>query len=304
MTKDVQEPQRVVMQGYRGALIIGDPSLGGAKRVGRVDDIWESAVAKLQQAFEIAKERKLVPIIVGELLHESRDIGQLLPIINILNTSKAILVPKNCAWQEQAQGHIAAVLKAAGVAYIAGDSGDRFQLIETAGGKVSKLEIDCYTAWGGVERLDFGSKAHLKFRNLNVGVVQSNTLPILESEGDKTLIVAGRLLRMGPVEESLNVYVYEVTQDGIEAIPLEVRPIVFSGASGIAEESNIDLRNMTLFIEQLKASAAEAAEETGKGTLLTLVNEVTEQEKSDEWMVKLLNELAHEVITQDATSAE
>ncbi|MBB4861378.1 hypothetical protein HNP46_000189 [Pseudomonas nitritireducens] len=301
MTEEVEVGPTVVLAKTRGLLVIGDPLLGGGRRIGRVDDVWGSALDKLRQAISIAIERNLQPVIVADLLHETRDIGQLVPIIEIFKDKKPILVPRNCRWEEQNQGHVAAILEKANLTYIAGRDADRFQLNHSSGGKAKKMEVTCHTCWGGAERLEFGSRAFLRIPAMNLTIVHSNSLPLVDSSDGQTLLVAGRLLRLGPSEESQKVYVHEVTADGIEAIPLELTPIVFSGVSNSAEAAVNQLRNASLFVEMLRKSTEDIAEESGRESLLELIDEVCDSNKHDDYIRQLLLQLAKDTLEQETS---
>lgn len=285
-----------VMAGFRGVLVISNPCLGVSRRVGRVDNVWDSAFAKLTQAMAIAEERNLLPLIVGDLLHDSRDIGQLLPIINLLHGRRALLLPRNGLWQESAQSHIAAILKATGVAYVAGASANRFQLTISENGKLRSMDLEAYTSWGGVERLDPGTVGYIKIPAMNLTIMQSSALPLIEGDESGSRIVAGRLIRLTPVEEAMAINVYAVTNDGVEEIALQIMPIVFSGAASTAEQTNNDLRRDSLFVRQLRDAAATSLEEEGRESLVTLVDDVCNERKVDDWIRAQCLALAKETV--------
>jgi hypothetical protein len=281
-----------VMAGFKGVLVISNPCLGVSRRVGRVDNAWDASFAKLEQAIEIARERELMPLIVGDLLMDSRDIGQLLPIINLLHNNRALLLPRNVRWQERSEGHIAAILKATGVAHVAGASARKFQLPISSNGKIVNMELETYTSWGGVERLEHGTVGYIKIPAMNLTIMQSSALPVMEGDESGTRIVAGRLIRLTPVEESMAINVYAVTNEGIESIALNIMPIVFSTAAGTAEQTNDELKRDSLFVKKLRESAMSSLEEEGKESLVTLVDEVCDELETDDWMRSLILELA------------
>jgi hypothetical protein len=285
-----------VMAGFNGAMVIGDPWLGSPRRVGRVDNAWDASFAKLEQALSLAKERNLMPIIVGDMLHESRDIGQLLPIISLLNGTRALLMPRNSRWQEQSASHIAAILKAAGVVQVVGASADKFQLNISRNGKMKSIVLESYTSWGGHVRLDPGSTAYLKAAGMDVAIMQSSALPQLEGDEDGTRIVAGRLIRLTPVEEKMKVNVYAITLDGVEEIPLNVLPVVFSSASVIADNTNTALKHDSQFVEMLRKTAVESAEEGGKESVIALCDKICDQRKSDDWIRAKMLQLAKDAV--------
>lgn len=57
--------------GFNGFLFIGDPHLD-SRRIGRrMDNCMESALGKLTEAAEICTEKRLYPVILGDLIHRS-----------------------------------------------------------------------------------------------------------------------------------------------------------------------------------------------------------------------------------------
>ncbi len=290
----INNVETFVLAGFKGFLVISNPCLGVSRRVGRVDNAWDASFAKLEQAISIAKERSLVPVIMGDLLHDSRDIGQLLPIINLLSNTKSILVPRNSNWTERSQGHIAAILKAAEVCQVAGACARKFQLHISVNGKQDNIEIETHTSWGGVSRLEPGAPAYLKVAGMNLTVMQSSSLPLVEGDESGTRIVAGRMIRLTPVEESMAISVYAVTLEGVEEIPLRITPIVFSQAAGIAEENNDELRRDSVFVEKLREAASQSLEEEGKESLIDLVDSTCNELEVDGWIVSQMLSLAKE----------
>lgn len=285
-----------VMAGFEGVLVIGDPWLGAPRRVGRVDNAWDASFSKLEQGLAIAKERNLMPIISGDMLHESRDIGQLLPIINLLSASRALLMPRNPRWQERSASHIAAILKAAGIAQVVGASANKFQLNISRNGKLHNIVLESYTSWGGHTRLDPGSTAYLKVAGMDLAIMQSSALPQLEGDEDGSRIVAGRLIRLTPVEEKMTVNVYAVTLDGVEEIPLNILPVVFSSASVVAENTNAVLKQDSQFVEMLRRSAVESAEEGGKESVIALCDTICDRRQSDDWIRAKMLQLAKDAV--------
>lgn len=289
---------KLVMPGFQGVLVISNPCLGSSRRVGRVDNAWDAAFAKLEQAMAIAEERKLLPIIVGDLLQDSHDIGQLLPIINLLNKKRVVLLPRNGRWQERSEGHIAAILKATGVAHVAGASNDSIQLPISVGGKLENMELNCFTSWGGEERLEPGSMGYITIPTMGITIMQSSGLPVIEGDDTGCRIVAGRLIRLTPAEEAMSINVFAITREGFEAIPLQIMPIVFSSVAATAEQTTDTLKRDSLFVQKMRESAMTAAEDIGKESLVTLAEEVCTSLGSDDWIRALVFDLAKEAALQ------
>lgn len=274
-----------VVAGYKGVLVIGDPCLGTRRRVGRVDDTWAASFAKLEQALSIAKERSLLPLISGDLLHESRDIGQLLPIINLLKQNRALLMPRKARWQERSEGHIAAILTAANIARVVGHSAEKMQLQIQNGDTFKTMDLEFYSSWGGVGQLDIGAPAYVRIRDMELTIAQSSSLPNLGSDDDGgAMICAGRLMRLSQAEESMEVAVTAITLDGIERIPLSVVPIVFGDTASALEQTQSILTRDSQFVDKLREAAVDSLEEEGKGSLVTLCDEVCETLKRDDWI--------------------
>jgi hypothetical protein len=281
------------MPGLQGVLVIGNPCLGISRRVGRVDNAWDASFAKLEQAIAIAEERNLLPLIVGDLLQDSHDIGQLLPIINLLNKKRAVLLPRNTRWQERSEGHIAAILSATDVAQVAGASARSFQLPISFDGKLENMDLDCYTAWGGTERLDPGTTGYIKIPSMGITIMQHSGLPLIESDEDNSCrIVAGRLIRLTPTEEAMAINVFAITRDGLETIPLKIMPIVFSSVAATAEQTTDDLKRDSEFVKKMRESAMPSLEEVGKESLGTLVDDVCDELEVDDWVRGLIMGLA------------
>lgn len=292
--------ETTTLMGLSGFLVIGDPWLGSPRRVGRADDAWAASFSKLEQGVKLAKEKNLLPIIVGDMLHETRDIGQLLPIINLLSGARALLMPHSTRWQESS---IAAILLAAGIVQVAGASAKRFQLKIAREGKMHGMMLEAFTSWGGHERLEPGSPAYLNVADMNLKIMQSRQLPLMEGDESGNRIVAGRLLRLTPVEEQMTVNIYAVTLDGVEEIPLTVLPKVFSSADANAHAQHLDLKRDSVFVDNLRKAAAESAEEEGKGSLITFIDTLCDDLKYDDWMRGTMLSLAKKVISQEANAA-
>ena len=294
----IKNVAKMVMPGFQGVLIISNPCLGSSRRVGRVDNAWDAAFAKLEQAIGIAEDRKLLPIIVGDLLQDSNDIGQLLPIINLLNQKRVVLLPRNGRWQERSEGHIAAILGATGVAQVAGSNARSFQLTIATDGKLENMDLDCYTSWGGVERLEPGAMGYIKIPSMGLTIMQSSGIPLIEGDESGARIVAGRLIRLTPAEEAMTINVFAVTRDGVEAIPLHIMPIVFSSVAATAEQTVDGLKRDSLFVQKLRESALTTLEDIGKESLLTLADEVCDELEVDDWIRGLVIDLAKEAAVQ------
>jgi len=286
--------------GFSGFLVIGDPWLGSPRRVGRADNPWDASFSKLEQAIKIAAERKLLPIIVGDMLHETRDLGQLLPIINLLSGTRALMMPHSTRWQESS---IAAILKAANIVQVVGASAKRFQLKISREGKVHNMMLEAYTSWGGHERLEPGCSAYLNVAGQNLKIMQSRQLPCMEGDETGNRIIAGRLLRLTPVEELMTVNVYAVTLDGIEELPLSVLPKVFAATEFQAHAQQLNLQRESIFVENLRKAALESAEEEGKGSLIPFIDEICDDLKCDDWMRGTILSLAKEVVDKDSLAA-
>lgn len=291
-------PQNVdlqVVSGFKGILVIGDPLLGPHKRVGRVDDVWQAGLAKLESALALAESNQWMPLIVGDVLHDARDIGQLLPLIQLLKGKRAVLLPRNARWAERNQGHLAAILQASGVASVAGFSAKRFQIPIAHEGAWINLTLEANTSWGGHVRLEPGSKPKMVIPELGLSIETSSGLPTIEGDAKGSRIEAGRLLRLSNAEEGQAVCVFSLTVDGVQQHQLEITPIVFSDSANNALVKNIELNRDSLFVDKLRASTEEALEEEGKGSLVALIGEVCKELESDSWIEETLLSLANEV---------
>lgn len=295
MTNLLKNVETTVMAGFEGVLVIGNPCLGPNRRAGRVDDVWNAGFAKLEQAIKIAGDRKLLPIIVGDLLQDNHDIGQLVPIINLLNKKRVLLLPRNARWQERSEGHIAAVLSVTSVAQIAGANARRFQVPISHNGTVENLDLETYTPWGGVERLEPGSVGYIKIPAMDLTIMHGTKLPLIEGDGGGTRIVAGRMIRVTPNEEAMAINVYAVTREGVEAIELQRMPVVFSAVASTAEQTKEVLERDSKFVTLMRKAAESALEEEGKESMLTMIDDVCGSMGSDDWVRGQLYELAKEV---------
>lgn len=288
----------MIVSGFSGALIIGDPVFNTRKRVGRSDDSWETSMGKITQALDIASKNNLLPVIVGDVIHGSREISQLLPLIQLLKDRRAVLLPSNTKWHERGQGHMAAALQASGVAYVAGFDAKRFQLpISMPDGSLSNLTLEAMTAWGGHKRLEVGERAQINIPEVGLIVSQGSGLPKLDGDAGASTLEAGRMIRLTQGEESLKISVFEVTPGGIRAHDIKSTAIVFSENAGSALDKNLELNRDSLFVDKLRASTEEALEDEGKGSLLTLIDEVCKENESDEWILETLLGLAKEAAT-------
>lgn len=290
-----QSIETCVIAGCTGYLIIGDPWLGAERRVGRVDNTWEASLAKLSQALKIATERKLVPVILGDLLHESRDLSKVLAIINLIKGHQAVLVPRDARWGDRASGHIAAILQASGVAHVAGFSAKRYQVQVSIEQKWVNLDLECHTSWGGYKRLDQGSRAKVVMPSLNLVAEPDSAIPTMTAEGSHTLIKAGRLIRLTAMEESQHINVFAVTRDGIETIALNITPIVFTEASANADSLQHMLAKDSTFVERLRASSQESLAEEGKEGIVDLIGDVCKEIGADKGIESILYELAKDL---------
>lgn len=298
---NVRSIENCVITGKKGFLFIGDPLLGNDRRPGRIDNAWEVSMDKLNQAIQIASERQLVPVIVGDLLAESRDLSKVLAIINVLKGHGAILLPRDARWGDRANGHIAAVLQATGVAQIAGYSAKRYQLNAARGDGSGhdQMSLECHTPWGGYKRLEQGSRGKVVLTSLDVAVEPHSGIPEMVAENNSSVLRAGRLVRLSAMEEKLAIAVFAATPDGIERINLHLTPIVFNEAAGMAGAQQVLLSQSSRFVEQLKISAQDAAEEEGKDGLMDLIAECGKESGADDWVLGKCYELAKEaVVTQ------
>lgn len=57
----------------RGFLFIGDPHVSSTAPGRRIDDYMTTVLAKLTRAAEICRERNLVPVILGDLIHRDKE---------------------------------------------------------------------------------------------------------------------------------------------------------------------------------------------------------------------------------------
>jgi hypothetical protein len=290
-----QSIETSVIAGMKGYLLIGDPWLSAERRVGRVDNTWDTSMAKLTNAFEIAAERSLVPVILGDLLHENRDMGKVLEIINAVKGRQAILVPRDSRWLDRSKGHIAAILEASGVAQVAGYSAKRYQIQVNDNGQWHKLNMECHTAWGGHKRLDQGSRAKVVIPSLNVVAEPDSAIPTVEAEQGHTLIKAGRLIRLTALEESLEINVFSVTREGVERISLKTVPIVFTDASLNADQFQQGLVKDSQFVERLRASTLEDLSEEGKEGIVEHIDAICTEIGADDYVRAKLYELSKDV---------
>jgi hypothetical protein len=295
MTDLLKNVETTVMAGFQGVLIISNPCLGANRRVGRVDNVWDAGFSKLEQAINIASERKLLPVIVGDLLQDNHDIGQLVPIINLLNKKRVILLPRNGRWQERSEAHIAAVLSVTSVAMIAGANSRRFQVPISHNGKVEDMVLETYTSWGGVERLDPGTIGYIKIPEMGLTIMQGSKLPLMESDDSGARIVAGRMIRLTPAEEAMDINVFAITRNGVETIALKKMPIVFSTGAVTAEQTNESLQRESQFMVQMRNTAQSSLEEEGKEAMIDMIDEVCNREGRDDWIRGQLFALAKDV---------
>ena len=303
MTMFEFNPQNVDMQvisGFKGMLVIGDPMLGPHKRVGRIDDVWQSGLNKLEQALSLAEENHLLPVLVGDIIHDARDIGQLLPLIQLLKGRRAVLLPRNTKWAERNHGHLAAILQASGIASVAGFSARRFQVPIAHDGSLFNLTLESHTSWGGQVRLEPGETARFVVPELGLTIKQTSGMFNLDGDAHGSVLEVGRLIRLTPAEEKSPVAVFSLTLDGIKMHELNVTPVVFSDAAGSALEKKLDLNRDSLFVDKLRASTEEALEEEGKGSLMALIDQVCEETESDDWVKETLLNLAKEAAVQQA----
>lgn len=290
-------PQNVdmhVVSGFKGVLVVGDPLLGPHKRVGRGDDVWEAGLDKLTQALDIAEKNEWLPLIVGDIIHDAKDIGQLLPLIQLLKGRRAILLPRNNRWAERSQGHLAAILQASGIASVAGFSARRFQVPIAHEGSWVNLTLESQACWGGHQRLDQGERARIVVPELGLTITQGSELFKLDGDRHGSILEVGRLIRLTQAEEKSPVGVFSLSIDGIKMHELKTTPVVFSDSAGSALDKNLELNRDSLFVDKLRASTEEALEDEGKGSLLTLIDEVCAELESDPWIQSTLLSLAKE----------
>jgi Calcineurin-like phosphoesterase len=67
------QPDSNVIRGYDGILFIGDLHLSSTRLGRRLDDYTEAGLDKLRQCVQIARERNLLPVCLGDLYHRPRD---------------------------------------------------------------------------------------------------------------------------------------------------------------------------------------------------------------------------------------
>lgn len=295
MTDLLKNVETAVVVGFKGVLVISNPCLGAHRRYGRVDNVWDAGFDKLEQAIKIASERKLLPVIVGDLLQDNHDIGQLVPIINLLNKKQVLLLPRNGRWQERSEAHIAAVLSVTSVAQIAGANARRFQIPISHEGNIENLELESYTSWGGVQRLEPGTIGYIKIPAMGLTIMQGSKLPALEGDDSGSRIVAGRMIRLTPAEEAMAINVFAITRDGVETIALKKTPIVFSAGAITAEQTNETLQRESKFAELMRSTALSTLEEEGKESIIDLIDGVCTKKGSDDWVRGQLFALAKEI---------
>lgn len=284
-----------VINGFMGVLFIGDPMLGPHRRVGRSDNAWDAGLKKLERSLDLAKSNKWLPVIVGDILHDAREISQLLPLIELLKDRKAILMPRNTRWQERNCGHLAAILQASGIASVAGVSANRYQINMNCPDGIISFVMDAHTPWGGHTRLDPGTAGYFNVPAMDVTIKGSSSLPSIDVNKHSE-INAGRLLRLSPNEQDRKIQVFSLNVDGMQAHTLEVMPIVFNDSADSALNKKIDLTRDSLFVDKLRASTQEQLEDEGKSGLIDLISGVRDELKSDEWIEEMLLSLAKEAV--------
>ena len=75
-----------------------------------------------------------------------------------------------------------------------------------------------------------------------------------------------------------------------------VLPVVFSSASVIADNTNIALKHDSQFVEMLRKTAVESAEEGGKESVIALCDKICDQRKSDDWIRAKMLQLAKDAV--------
>lgn len=294
--KDFEMPLLDV-EGYQGVLVIGDPMLGPHKRLGRSDDVWQAGMAKLGHALDIAQELNLLPFLVGDVLHDARDIGQLVPLIQILRGRDVILLPRNNLWGQQAQGHLAAVLLASGVAQVAGYGNSGVRVLSH--GEV-QLTLTVDAAWGGKERLGPGERARVEAIEAGVFVGVGSRLPVVVEQDGFTTLEAGRLIRVRQDEEEEQIQVFAVTGEGVEPIELERTPVVFVAGASSSLEETIERNRDSLFVDSLRRSTQDALEDEGKNGLMDMIDGVLKDGEADEWLQGTILSLAKQAVSDAA----
>jgi hypothetical protein len=58
---------------YRGFLFIGDPHVSSTAPGRRIDDYATTVLNKLEQAAQVCTERRLVPVLLGDLIHRDKE---------------------------------------------------------------------------------------------------------------------------------------------------------------------------------------------------------------------------------------
>lgn len=282
------------LSGFAGVLVIGDPLLGPHKRAGRSDDVWHAGMTKLEKALNLAAEHQWLPIIVGDILHETREMSYLLPLIKLLKDRRALLLPRNTRWHDSPQGLIAAILQESGLAQVAGVKNQAVVLtIDSDEGPV-ELTLEAHTPWGETNRLERDVPGYLEVPQLGITVHSSTGLPLSNTE-QHPQIKAGCLLRLSMADENKPVNVHSITPQGVQAHALEVTAHIFDeGAKGALVRQE-DLERESLFVDKLRASTEAALEDEGKSSLMELIEEVKQDMDLDEWMEKQLLSLAADV---------
>lgn len=288
------EPTIQMLAGFKGVLIIGDPLLGPHKRVGRSDDVWHAGMVKLERALDLAAEHQWLPIIVGDILHETREMSYLLPLIKLLKDRRALLLPRNTLWHDSPQGLIAAILQESGLAQVAGVENQSVVLtIEGATGPI-EMTIEAHTPWGGTTRLERDVPGYLNVPQLGLTIHSSTGLP-LGATDEHPQIKAGCLLRLSMADENKPVNVHSITPNGVQAHALEVTAHIFDESTKSVLSRQEDIERESLFVAKLRASTESSLEDEGKSSLMELIEEVKQDLELDGWMEKQLLSLAAEV---------
>ena len=120
-----------------GLLIIGDPHLADTPPGQRLPGFREQILAKIAAALKVARERDLVPVVLGDLFHWPRENSNtlLVALIELFAESRPfVLVGNHDKYQARLTRDVSlSVLEAAGVVRVMAEPGPQFLLKTPAG---------------------------------------------------------------------------------------------------------------------------------------------------------------------------
>ncbi|SMC21879.1 Calcineurin-like phosphoesterase [Desulfacinum hydrothermale DSM 13146] len=112
---------------YAGCLFIGDPHVAASPPGHRLDDYRETVLEKLAFCLDLARDRRLLPIVLGDLFHVPRDNPNelLVDLMDLFRPVKPwVLVGNHDKYQARYTRDVSlAVLEAAGVVRLLSEAG-------------------------------------------------------------------------------------------------------------------------------------------------------------------------------------